>query len=132
VNSTPHDLLFMWFQSDVGGQRVLVNKWSTFIKARLVCSVPGPHGIQTHFHQLGETINKHTPSAFYIQYYINYVVLIKYILTLSLCSTSFWLFRVSSLISSFPWESSPSCWLEKKIKNKLLKCLRSRCLLPIE
>uniref|UniRef100_A0A673HCY6 Semaphorin-3G-like n=1 Tax=Sinocyclocheilus rhinocerous TaxID=307959 RepID=A0A673HCY6_9TELE len=38
--------------NDVGGQRVLVNKWSTFIKARLVCSVPGPHGIQTHFHQL--------------------------------------------------------------------------------
>lgn len=72
VNSTPHDLLFMWFQNDVGGQRVLVNKWSTFIKARLVCSVPGPHGIQTHFHQLGETINTHKPSAsFYIQYYIN-------------------------------------------------------------
>ncbi|XP_073723899.1 sema domain, immunoglobulin domain (Ig), short basic domain, secreted, (semaphorin) 3bl [Misgurnus anguillicaudatus] len=38
--------------NDVGGQRALVNKWSTFIKARLVCSVPGPHGIQTHFHQL--------------------------------------------------------------------------------
>uniref|UniRef100_A0A673GGY1 Semaphorin-3G-like n=1 Tax=Sinocyclocheilus rhinocerous TaxID=307959 RepID=A0A673GGY1_9TELE len=38
--------------NDVGGRRVLVNKWSTFIKARLVCSVPGPHGIQTHFHQL--------------------------------------------------------------------------------
>uniref|UniRef100_A0A3Q4BM11 Uncharacterized protein n=1 Tax=Mola mola TaxID=94237 RepID=A0A3Q4BM11_MOLML len=40
--------------NDVGGQRVLVNKWSTFIKARLVCSVPGPHGIDTHFNQLGE------------------------------------------------------------------------------
>ncbi|XP_038149969.1 sema domain, immunoglobulin domain (Ig), short basic domain, secreted, (semaphorin) 3bl [Cyprinodon tularosa] len=38
--------------NDVGGQRVLVNKWSTFIKARLVCSVPGPHGIDTHFDQL--------------------------------------------------------------------------------
>uniref|UniRef100_A0A3B5KZH8 Uncharacterized protein n=1 Tax=Xiphophorus couchianus TaxID=32473 RepID=A0A3B5KZH8_9TELE len=38
--------------NDVGGQRVLVNKWSTFIKARLVCSVPGPHGIDTHFNQL--------------------------------------------------------------------------------
>ncbi|MEQ2269385.1 Semaphorin-3E, partial [Xenotaenia resolanae] len=44
--------------NDVGGQRVLVNKWSTFIKARLVCSVPGPHGIDTHFNQLGE-INTH-------------------------------------------------------------------------
>uniref|UniRef100_A0AAQ5Y3H8 Sema domain, immunoglobulin domain (Ig), short basic domain, secreted, (semaphorin) 3bl n=1 Tax=Amphiprion ocellaris TaxID=80972 RepID=A0AAQ5Y3H8_AMPOC len=38
--------------NDVGGQRVLVNKWSTFIKARLVCSVAGPHGIDTHFNQL--------------------------------------------------------------------------------
>ncbi|KAJ0036635.1 hypothetical protein NQD34_005312 [Periophthalmus magnuspinnatus] len=38
--------------NDVGGQRVLVNKWSTFIKTRLVCSVPGPHGIDTHFNQL--------------------------------------------------------------------------------
>uniref|UniRef100_A0A8D3DPM8 Semaphorin-3G n=1 Tax=Scophthalmus maximus TaxID=52904 RepID=A0A8D3DPM8_SCOMX len=38
--------------NDVGGQRMLVNKWSTFIKARLVCSVPGPHGIDTHFNQL--------------------------------------------------------------------------------
>ncbi|XP_036434660.1 sema domain, immunoglobulin domain (Ig), short basic domain, secreted, (semaphorin) 3bl [Colossoma macropomum] len=38
--------------NDAGGQRVLVNKWSTFIKARLVCSVPGPHGIDTHFDQL--------------------------------------------------------------------------------
>ncbi|KAF6735481.1 Semaphorin-3G [Oryzias melastigma] len=38
--------------NDVGGQRVLVNKWSTFIKVRLVCSVPGPHGIDTHFNQL--------------------------------------------------------------------------------
>ncbi|XP_072222756.1 sema domain, immunoglobulin domain (Ig), short basic domain, secreted, (semaphorin) 3bl [Leuresthes tenuis] len=38
--------------NDVGGQRVLVNKWSTFIKARLLCSVPGPHGIDTHFNQL--------------------------------------------------------------------------------
>uniref|UniRef100_A0AAZ3QWP9 Sema domain, immunoglobulin domain (Ig), short basic domain, secreted, (semaphorin) 3bl n=1 Tax=Oncorhynchus tshawytscha TaxID=74940 RepID=A0AAZ3QWP9_ONCTS len=38
--------------NDVGGQRVLVNKWSTFIKARLVCSVPGPHGIDTHFDEL--------------------------------------------------------------------------------
>uniref|UniRef100_A0A674BXL9 Sema domain, immunoglobulin domain (Ig), short basic domain, secreted, (semaphorin) 3bl n=1 Tax=Salmo trutta TaxID=8032 RepID=A0A674BXL9_SALTR len=38
--------------NDAGGQRVLVNKWSTFIKARLVCSVPGPHGINTHFDEL--------------------------------------------------------------------------------
>ncbi|XP_003410111.1 semaphorin-3G [Loxodonta africana] len=38
--------------NDAGGQRVLVNKWSTFLKARLVCSVPGPGGAETHFHQL--------------------------------------------------------------------------------
>ncbi|XP_028747122.1 semaphorin-3G isoform X2 [Peromyscus leucopus] len=38
--------------NDAGGQRVLVNKWGTFLKARLVCSVPGPGGAETHFDQL--------------------------------------------------------------------------------
>uniref|UniRef100_A0A8C3TBZ4 Semaphorin 3G n=1 Tax=Chelydra serpentina TaxID=8475 RepID=A0A8C3TBZ4_CHESE len=38
--------------NDAGGQRVLVNKWSTFNKARLVCSVPGPDGIDTYFDEL--------------------------------------------------------------------------------
>ncbi|XP_072136400.1 semaphorin-3G-like isoform X2 [Mobula birostris] len=38
--------------NDAGGQRALVNKWSTFIKARLICSVPGPDGIDTHFDEL--------------------------------------------------------------------------------
>ncbi|NXB83428.1 SEM3G protein, partial [Vidua chalybeata] len=38
--------------NDAGGQRVLVNKWSTFNKARLVCSVPGPGGIDTYFDEL--------------------------------------------------------------------------------
>ncbi|XP_075405119.1 semaphorin-3G [Tenrec ecaudatus] len=38
--------------NDAGGQRVLVNKWSTFLKARLLCSVPGPGGAETHFNQL--------------------------------------------------------------------------------
>uniref|UniRef100_A0A2K6TYB7 Semaphorin 3G n=1 Tax=Saimiri boliviensis boliviensis TaxID=39432 RepID=A0A2K6TYB7_SAIBB len=38
--------------NDVGGQRVLVNRWSTFLKARLVCSVPGPGSAETHFDQL--------------------------------------------------------------------------------
>lgn len=41
-------------QNDAGGQRVLVNKWSTFNKARLVCSVPGPGGIDTYFDELGK------------------------------------------------------------------------------
>ncbi|XP_051509937.1 sema domain, immunoglobulin domain (Ig), short basic domain, secreted, (semaphorin) 3H isoform X2 [Myxocyprinus asiaticus] len=39
-------------KNDIGGQRSLVNKWSTFQKARIVCSVPGPDGIQTHFDKL--------------------------------------------------------------------------------
>ncbi|XP_043834899.1 semaphorin-3B isoform X1 [Dromiciops gliroides] len=31
-------------RNDLGGQRSLVNKWTTFLKARLVCSVPGADG----------------------------------------------------------------------------------------
>lgn len=31
-----------------------MNKWSTFQKARLECSVPGPDGLHTHFDQLRE------------------------------------------------------------------------------
>ncbi|XP_072419205.1 semaphorin-3E-like [Chiloscyllium punctatum] len=38
--------------NDIGGRRVLVNKWSTFIKARLICSVLGPNGIATHFDEM--------------------------------------------------------------------------------
>ncbi|XP_062466606.1 semaphorin-3B [Pezoporus occidentalis] len=39
-------------RNDVGGQRSLVNKWTTFLKARLVCAVPGPDGADTHFNEL--------------------------------------------------------------------------------
>ncbi|KAM6960587.1 LOW QUALITY PROTEIN: semaphorin-3D [Aplochiton taeniatus] len=39
-------------KNDVGGLRSLTNKWTTFLKARLVCSVPGPDGIDTHFDEL--------------------------------------------------------------------------------
>ncbi|KAF7249770.1 Semaphorin-3D, partial [Varanus komodoensis] len=39
-------------KNDVGGKHSLINRWSTFLKARLVCSIPGLHGIQTHFDQL--------------------------------------------------------------------------------
>lgn len=46
-------------QNDIGGQRSLVNKWSTFQKARMVCSVPGPDGLQTHFDQLREYTQTH-------------------------------------------------------------------------
>ncbi|XP_061636263.1 sema domain, immunoglobulin domain (Ig), short basic domain, secreted, (semaphorin) 3H isoform X1 [Phyllopteryx taeniolatus] len=46
-------------KNDIGGQRSLVNKWSTFQKARLVCSVPGPDGLQTHFDQLQDVFILH-------------------------------------------------------------------------
>ncbi|XP_068595894.1 semaphorin-3D [Brachionichthys hirsutus] len=39
-------------KNDVGGLRSLTNKWTTFLKARLVCSVPGPDGVDTHFDEL--------------------------------------------------------------------------------
>lgn len=39
-------------QNDMGGHRSLVNKWTTFLKARLMCSVPGVNGIDTHFDEL--------------------------------------------------------------------------------
>ncbi|XP_043936050.1 semaphorin-3F-like [Protopterus annectens] len=38
--------------NDDGGQRSLVNKWSTFLKARLICSVPGDDGVETYFDEL--------------------------------------------------------------------------------
>ncbi|XP_030072504.1 semaphorin-3E [Microcaecilia unicolor] len=38
--------------NDVGGQRTSVNKWTTFLKTRLICSVAGPNGIDTHFDDL--------------------------------------------------------------------------------
>lgn len=40
------------WQNDMGGHRSLVNKWTTFLKARLLCSVPGVNGIDTHFDEL--------------------------------------------------------------------------------
>uniref|UniRef100_A0A673BJF7 Semaphorin-3A-like n=1 Tax=Sphaeramia orbicularis TaxID=375764 RepID=A0A673BJF7_9TELE len=39
-------------KNDNGGHRSLVNKWTTFLKARLMCSVPGVNGIDTHFDEL--------------------------------------------------------------------------------
>ncbi|CAH2275677.1 semaphorin-3E [Pelobates cultripes] len=38
--------------NDVGGKRMMVNRWSTFLKSRLICSVPGQNGIDTHFDEL--------------------------------------------------------------------------------
>nr|XP_008103286.1 PREDICTED: semaphorin-3D [Anolis carolinensis]XP_008103287.1 PREDICTED: semaphorin-3D [Anolis carolinensis] len=39
-------------KNDVGGKHSLINRWSTFLKARLVCSIPSLHGTETHFDQL--------------------------------------------------------------------------------
>ncbi|XP_078728667.1 semaphorin-3G [Lampetra fluviatilis] len=41
-------------KDDEGGRRSLVGRWSTFLKARLVCSVPAgvSGGVHTHFHVL--------------------------------------------------------------------------------
>lgn len=39
-------------KNDVGGKRSLINRWTTFLKARLVCSVPGEGGVDTHFDEL--------------------------------------------------------------------------------
>uniref|UniRef100_A0A3B4FGT0 Semaphorin 3E n=1 Tax=Pundamilia nyererei TaxID=303518 RepID=A0A3B4FGT0_9CICH len=38
--------------NDQGGQRMLVNRWTSFLKTRLICSVAGPNGIDTHFDEL--------------------------------------------------------------------------------
>ncbi|XP_029010344.1 semaphorin-3E isoform X3 [Betta splendens] len=38
--------------NDQGGQRMLVNRWSSFLKTRLICSVSGSNGIDTHFDEL--------------------------------------------------------------------------------
>ncbi|XP_034027660.1 LOW QUALITY PROTEIN: semaphorin-3B [Thalassophryne amazonica] len=39
-------------RNDMGGQRSLVNKWTTFLKTRLICSVPGADGGDTYFDEL--------------------------------------------------------------------------------
>lgn len=45
-------ILFLLYQNDMGGQRSLVNKWTTFLKTRLICSVPGADGSDTYFDEL--------------------------------------------------------------------------------
>ncbi|KAL8219237.1 UNVERIFIED_CONTAM: Semaphorin-3E [Gekko kuhli] len=46
--------------NDMGGQRMRVNKWTTFLKTRLVCSVPGMNGIDTYFDELEDVFLLHT------------------------------------------------------------------------
>lgn len=55
--------LFSLIQNDVGGKRSLINRWTTFLKARLVCSVPGPSGVDTQFDELGNTSLPSFPSS---------------------------------------------------------------------
>ncbi|XP_067090430.1 semaphorin-3E isoform X1 [Osmerus mordax] len=55
--------------NDQGGQRMLVNRWSSFLKTRLLCSVAGLNGIDTHFDELEdvfvlETKDKKNPEIF--------------------------------------------------------------------
>ncbi|XP_035257935.1 semaphorin-3A-like [Anguilla anguilla] len=47
-----HSRIGQLCKNDFGGHRSLVNKWTTFLKARLMCSVPGANGIDTHFDEL--------------------------------------------------------------------------------
>ena len=46
--------MLLCLQNDIGGQRSLVNKWTTFLKARMVCSVLEEDGTETHFDELGK------------------------------------------------------------------------------
>ncbi|XP_073508428.1 semaphorin-3E isoform X1 [Phyllobates terribilis] len=49
--------------NDVGGQRMMINKWTTFLKARLTCSVPSHNGIDTHFDELEDVFLMQTRDA---------------------------------------------------------------------
>ncbi|KAG8439981.1 hypothetical protein GDO86_005956 [Hymenochirus boettgeri] len=47
-----HSMIARVCPNDIGGQRSLVNKWTTFLKARLVCSVMDDDGTETYFDEL--------------------------------------------------------------------------------
>ncbi|XP_012709644.3 semaphorin-3C isoform X2 [Fundulus heteroclitus] len=47
-----HTMVARVCPNDTGGQRSLVNKWTTFLKARMVCSVLEEDGTETHFDEL--------------------------------------------------------------------------------
>uniref|UniRef100_A0A8C4P0J4 Sema domain, immunoglobulin domain (Ig), short basic domain, secreted, (semaphorin) 3B n=1 Tax=Dicentrarchus labrax TaxID=13489 RepID=A0A8C4P0J4_DICLA len=50
-------------RNDMGGQRSLVNKWTTFLKTRLICSVPGADGSDTYFDELRKFTLPLSPSS---------------------------------------------------------------------
>ncbi|XP_058045851.1 semaphorin-3C [Ahaetulla prasina] len=47
-----HSMIARICPNDTGGQRSLVNKWTTYLKARLVCSVMDEDGTETYFDEL--------------------------------------------------------------------------------
>ncbi|CAL8337771.1 unnamed protein product [Merluccius merluccius] len=51
-NKMIHSRVARVCKNDVGGKRSLINRWTTFLKARLVCSIPGPSGMDTLFDEL--------------------------------------------------------------------------------
>lgn len=53
-NQSIKKAVFTYSQNDEGGHKSLVNKWTTFLKARLVCSVMGDDGVETFFDELSE------------------------------------------------------------------------------
>ncbi|TKC53900.1 hypothetical protein EI555_010024 [Monodon monoceros] len=52
-------------RNDVGGQRSLINKWTTFLKARLICSISGSDGADTHFDELQVKISQMCEQCLY-------------------------------------------------------------------
>lgn len=50
-------------QNDEGGQKSLVNRWTTFLKARLICSVIGEDGVETRFDELSEAARPPAPTG---------------------------------------------------------------------
>lgn len=62
-------LFVVMFQNDVGGLRSLTNKWTTFLKTRLVCSIPSPDGVDTHFDELRKCFTLRIKSEHVGQYF---------------------------------------------------------------
>ncbi|XP_029472069.1 semaphorin-3C isoform X2 [Rhinatrema bivittatum] len=57
-----HSMISRICPNDIGGQRSLVNKWSTFLKARLLCSVMEEDGTETYFDELEDVFLMETDS----------------------------------------------------------------------
>uniref|UniRef100_A0A3Q2YQY2 Semaphorin 3C n=1 Tax=Hippocampus comes TaxID=109280 RepID=A0A3Q2YQY2_HIPCM len=65
-----HSMVARVCPSDIGGQRSLVNKWTTYLKARMVCSVLEEDGTETHFDELGEMDGIKSRNGTVIYFYI--------------------------------------------------------------